>query len=318
LSEICNLQSAICNRMRRWKPQPSALLWLAVVALLAAAAGAGWLLQRLLVVLLQPPASWPVSGALFLQFVACLALLLLAGAFAYRLAAALTLNYSMDRNGLYINWLGNRAVVPLQQIESVESGVQLPSSLADRLRSLGYRHGRTRTPEGRVVHRFSTLPLQQALIVRTAADAYAISPQDASGFVQDLEQRRRLGAIQPLTRGVETGSAFSYAFWDNRVVRAALGLAVVLNLALLGWLMTIYPTLPAMIDLRANAAGVADSLVPRHQILFLPLAGAALGFMNVGLGLSFFKREPLGAQLLQLATVGVQLLFAVAALTIVR
>lgn len=304
--------------MRRWKPQPSSLLALAVAALLVAAAGAGWLLFRLGRLLLQPPATWPVDGALFLQLVACLVLLLLTGICAYRLAAALTLNYSMDRNGLYISWLGNRAVVPLQQIESVESGLRLASSPVDLLRSVGYRHGRVRLPEGRVLHRFSSVPLSQALIVHTVADSYAISPQEVGGFVQDLEQRRRLGAIQPLTPGVEAGGPFSYVFWDNPTVRGALALAALLNLALLGWLMTLYPSLPAMIDLRADAAGVATVLSPRHQILFLPLAGAALGLINLGLGLGFFRREPLGAQLLQFATVGVQVLFAVAALTIVR
>jgi hypothetical protein len=224
----------------------------------------------------------------------------------------------MDRNGLYITWLGNRAVVPLQQIESVESGVHLPRAAGDLLRSIGYYHGRGRLADGRVVHRFSSVPLERALVVHTAADSYAISPQDANGFVQELEQRRRLGAIQQLAPGVETGRAFSYAFWDNRAVRRTLALALLLNLALLGGLMLIYPSLPPLIDLRTDATGAATVLAPRHQILFLPLAGAALGLLNLGLGLTFYRREPVGALLLQLTSVGVQLLFAVAAWTILR
>lgn len=304
--------------MRRWKPQPSALFWIAVVAFVVAAAGAGYLLVRLALVLNQPAAELPVSGALFAEFVAFLGLLLLAASFAYRLAAAATLAYSVDRNGLYISWLSNRAVVPLQRIESIESGFRTGTTFAGLLRSIGYYHGQVRAADGRPVHRFSTLPLEQALIVHTATEAFAISPQDAEAFVQDLEQRRRLGAIQQLATGVETGRTFSYAFWDNQVVRRSLALALLLNLALLGWLMTIYPGLPQLIDLRTDATGVAAGLVPRHQILFLPLAGAVLGLINLGFGLTFHKREPAGAQLLQMATVGIQLLFLVAALTILR
>lgn len=304
--------------MRRWKPQPSALLWVAFAALALAAAGAGYMLVRIGAVLIRPPDTWPIDAALFGEHLLSLALLALAGALAYRVAAALTLAYSMDRNGLYITWLGNRAVVPLQQIESVESGARVPLRAVDRLRSLGYHHGRVRLPGGQVLHRFSTRPLDQALIIHTAADSYAISPQDANGFVQDLEQRRRIGAVQQLASGVEAGGAFTYAFWDDQLVRRCLALTLLLNLALLGALMALFPGLPALVDLRADAAGAATALVPRHQILFLPLAAAALGLLNLGLGLSFYRRERVGAQLLQVASVGVQLLFAVAAASILR
>lgn len=303
--------------MRRWKPQPSALLWVAALALLAAAAGAGYSLWQIATRLTGPPASWPINSDLFAQLLGCLALLLLAGALAYRIAAALTLAYAVDRNGLYITWLGNRAVVPLQQIERVDSGLPIRQNPLDRLRSAGYYHGQVRLPEGGVVHRFSTRPLAQALVLHTLTDAYAISPREPDAFVQELEQRRRLGAIQQLNPGVASGRALAYAFWNQRVVRICLGLAFLLNLALLGWLMTIFPALPELIVLRGDAAGAATALVPRHQILFLPLAAAALGLMNLGLGLSFYRREPAGAMLLQIASVGVQILFLVAALSVV-
>ncbi|HMQ31217.1 MAG TPA: PH domain-containing protein, partial [Chloroflexaceae bacterium] len=261
----------------------------------------------------RPPEEWPIDGALFLRGLACLALLAAAGALAYRVSAALSLAYAVDRNGVYIFWLGNRAVVPLQAIESIERGV---AATAAPLRGVGYFHGRATLPGGRTLHRFTTVPTERALVLHTAVDSYAISPQESEAFVQDLEQRRRLGAVQQLAPGVEAGRAFFYAFWDDRVVRAALLAAVALNLALLGWLMTIYPGLPATLDLRSDAVGVAATFAPRHQILFLPLAGAALGLLNTGLGLTLYAREPVGARLLQVASAGVQILFAVAAVSI--
>ncbi len=299
--------------MRRWKPQPTGRLWVAIAALAIVAAGAAYLLVRIGAALARPPEEWPIDGALYLQALAGLALLVATGALAYRVAAALSLSYAVDRNGVYIFWLGNRAVVPLQAIESIESGV---AAAASPLRSIGYFHGQAALSGGRTLHRFTTVPTERALVLHTATDSYAISPLESEAFVQDLEQRRRLGAIQQLAPGVEAGRAFFYAFWDDRVVNIALIAAAALNLALLGWLMTIYPELPPLLDMRSDAKGATAALAPRHQILFLPLAGAAIGLLNTGLGLTIYGREPVGARLLQVASVGAQILFAVAAVTI--
>lgn len=304
--------------MRRWKPVPSARLWLGVALLVACLIGAGALLARLALALLRPPEQWPVDASLFIELLGLELLLLLGGAVAYRVIGAFTLAYGVDRNGLYIFWLGNRAVVPLQRIEGIEGGVTASLGPRAALQSIGYYHGRVRLPEGRLVHRFSTQPLSRSLVVHTSEDSYAISPQDADAFVQELEQRRRLGAIQQLSQGVEVGRTFFYAFWDDRVVRRALLFTLLLNLALLGWLMTIYPALPALLDMRTDQIGEAAIFRPRHQVLFLPLAGAVVALLNIGLGLSLYGREPAGARLLQVASIVTQILFAVAALTIVR
>ncbi|NNJ12430.1 hypothetical protein EKD04_019055 [Chloroflexales bacterium ZM16-3] len=302
--------------MRRWKPQPSKRLWVAVALLVIAALGAISLFTRVGMALAQPPEQWPIDLVLYLQLLGGLGLLLITGQVAYRVAAAFTLAYGVDRNGFYIFWLGNRAVVPLAQIESVESAASVAKgSLARRI---GYYYGRVSLADGRQAHRFSTAPMAHALILHTPGDSYVISPDTSESFVQELEQRRRLGVIQQLTSGVEVGRMFFYAFWEDQVVRVALVVAVGLSLALVGWLAAIYPGLTPMIDLRTDAAGVAEALRPRHQILFLPLAAIAILLINVGFGLSLYGRSPNGARLLQIASALVQVLFAVAVLTIIR
>lgn len=287
------------------------------MALLAiSAAGAIYLIGRVGLALARPPEQWAIDLGLYLQLLGGLAALLVAGLAAYRVAAALTLSYGVDRNGFYIFWLGNRAVIPLAQIETIESGVRLPETLGGLARSLGYYHGRVRLPEGRELHRFTTKPLSRSLILHTPAASYAISPESDDTFVQELEQRRRLGSIQQLSAGVEVGRMFFYSFWEDQVVRAALLTAVALSLLLLGWVAAIYPGLPALVDLRADAAGVSSTLTPRHQLLFLPLAGVAILLLNTGFGLSLYSRSAVGARLLQVASALAQILFAVAILTI--
>ncbi len=304
--------------MRRWKPQRTGRLWVAIGLLAVTALGAIALFMLVGLALVRSPEQWPINLGLYLQLLGGLALALVAGMLAYRVAAALTLAYGVDRNGFYIFWLGNRVVVPLAQIESIDSGPGAIAGVGGLLRSVAYFYGQASLPEGKLIHRFATLPPGQALVLHTAGESYMISPDQADSFVQELEQRRRLGAIQQLSAGVEVGRMFFYAFWEDQVVRTALVVSIGLSLALLGWLAAIYPGLPALIDLRADAAGVAAGLAPRHQILFLPLAAVAILLINAAFGLSLYARTAVGARLLQIASAFVQLLFGVAVLTIVR
>ncbi len=262
-----------------------------------------------------PPEEWRVDIELFGRVVALLALLAIAGWLAYRAAAAFTLSYELDRNGLYIIWLGNRAVVPLDRITSIDVGAsaRLPWRLTQ---GIGYYWGQARLEDGQVMHLFATQPPARCLIVYTTDGAYAVSPADHEAFVQDLEQRRNLGAAKPLAPTVEPSRIFLYEFWNDRTVRWLLLVALAMNLAALGFLALRYPSLAPLIEMRFDATGEVAELRPRHQALFLPLAAFVLSLLNIALGLALYHRERLGARLLQGASVIVQMLFAVALATV--
>jgi uncharacterized membrane protein (DUF485 family) len=253
-----------------------------------------------------------VDLGLFAQLVALLGLLGLTGWLAYRAAAALTLTYELDRNGMYINWLGNRAVVPLDRITSIDVGVPDTVLRWRFAQSVGSYWGEAQLAEGQRLHLFTSLPPSRSLVVYTADAAYAISPADHEAFVQDLEQRRNLGAAKPLAPAVEPSRMFLYAFWNDRTVRGLLLAALALNLAALAFLAARYPELSPLVEMRFDATGELAELRPRHQALFMPLAAFALSLLNTALGLALYHRERLGSRLLQGASVIVQLLFAVA------
>jgi hypothetical protein len=304
--------------MRRWKPQPSAGRWIALLLLLAAIAGAATLGVQLAQKLSGPPEGWQISLDLYWQIVGFVALLLLLGGLAYRALAAFTLSYELDRNGLYIIWLGNRTVVPLDQIQSVDLGIA-PARLPWRLvQGIGYYWGQGRTIDGKRLHLFATQPPARCLVIDTRDEVYAISPQDHEAFVQDLEQRRNLGATQTLAPSFEPSRMFLYSFWNDPTVRGLLLAAFVLNLLVLGVLMARYSTLDQVLRMRFDPAGQVADLRPRHQILFLPLAGFGLTLVNIALGMLVYQRQQLGARLLQGASLIVQILFGIAMLTIIR
>jgi hypothetical protein len=305
--------------MRRWRPQSSPGPWIALLLMLAALAGAAALGLRLAQALSGPPEGWPVTLELYWQIVGLLLLLLLAGALAYRALAAFTLSYELDRNGLYIIWLGNRAVVPLDQIQSIDLGV-IPARMPWRwVQGIGYYWGQGRTADGKRLHLFATRSPERCLLINARDEVYAISPEGHDAFVQDLEQRRNLGATQTLTPSFEPSRMFLYSFWNDSAVRGLLLAAFVLNLLVLGVLMARYSALAPVLRMRFDPAGqVAADLRPRHQILFLPLAAFGLTLLNIALGILVYPRQQLGARLLQGASLIVQILFGIAMLTIIR
>jgi hypothetical protein len=303
--------------MRRWKPKLGTGLWVGVLLLLVALGGSIFFGVRLTAELLQPPELWPVNLALYTQFVGFVGALLATGLLTYRLAGALTLSYEMDRNGLYILWVGNRAVIPINQIANIDVGATGSVIPWNPLYRIGYFGGRGRNPQGNTLHMFTTLALSRSLLIHTDDNSYAISPADQDSFVQELEQRRRLGAVKPLAPAIEPGRIFLYAFWNDPVVRRALVVAFGLNLLLLGVLAWRYPDLAPAVAMRFDAAAQVTELRPRHQVLFLPMAAFGLSVLNTGLGLLVYRRSKTGAQLLQLGSVIVQVLFGIAMLTII-
>ncbi|NJM06551.1 hypothetical protein HC891_10710 [Candidatus Gracilibacteria bacterium] len=303
--------------MRTWKPHAAFGRWIALLVLIVALGGVIVLANELLRAVLQPPEQWPIDADLYLRILGLLGLLVLSGMATYRFAGALSMRYAVDRNAVYVTWLGNRVVIPLAQIELIERGVTGKNALQFVMRSFGYYHGQMRLDDGRTLHLLTPISPARSLVIYTASDAYAIAPDDADAFMADLEQRRRLGAIQQLTPAFDSGRLFLYAFWGDPVVKATLIAAIGLNLLLLGFLMVRYPGLEPLVEMRFTAAGDVAELRPRHQVLFTPMAASVILLLNAGLGLMLYKREQVGARMLQFGSLLVQVLFSIAALSII-
>ncbi|NOK61148.1 MAG: hypothetical protein GFH27_549307n131 [Chloroflexi bacterium AL-W] len=304
--------------MRYWKPQPSIGRWIAILLLIVVSIGAGLLGQQLTQLLAGAPENWPINLQLYSQVLLFVGLTVFAGTLLYRILATFTLRYVLDRNGLYVTWLGNRAVVPLDLIQSVDIGITGYQKPRQLLGGIGSYWGQSDLPDGKKLHLFATQPLNKCLVIQTADDVYVISPADHGAFVQDLEQRRNLGVTKPLSVAVEPSRIFLYAFWHDRTIRTLLLITFVINLAVLAVLAGRYPNLDSSIAMRFDAVGEVTAMEPRHQILFLPLAALSLSFLNIILGLFLYQNQQLGARLLQGASVIVQILFGIAIITILR
>lgn len=302
--------------MQRWKTKPALGLWIGILLLILALGGAAVLGLRLFRLFALPPEQWPITITMYGNLIAVF--LLLGGAIflIYRILASLTLSYEVDRNGIYIRWLGNRAVIPMDEIVLIDigdKGARLPWGI---IQTIGSYWGLGYTSEHQRLHLFSSRSPARSLVIHTTTASYALSPDDQDGFVQHLEQRRKLGATKPLTSSYQRGRMLSYAFWNDRVIRWAFALGIGLDLILLGILFARYPSLSDMVQMRFNAVGQTTELRPRHQLLFLPLAAFGLILLNTALGMAIYRYQQTGARLLQIASVLMPLLFGLAVLTI--
>ncbi len=303
--------------MRRWKPKFAFGPWFGLLLLLLILAGVWYFGQRVVLALSGMPQDWPITLHLYADFVVLLALLLLLAALAYRLVAVFTLVYEIDRNGVYITWSGHRAIVPLNQIEHLDIGTPGARMPWRFIQGIGGYWGQGRTANGQPLHLFTTRPPRKCLLLQTSDAVYAISPAAQDAFVQDLEQRRKLGVVKPLVAKVETSRLLAYDFWNDQITRRAVVLAFGLNLLMLGILAARYPDLAVAVSMQFDPSGQALDLRPRHQVLLLPLAAFLISVINMVLGLILYQRERIGVQLLQLASVLTQVLFGVVIIAIV-
>lgn len=257
------------------------------------------------------PEQWQIDIGAFGWLLLLVVSLLAAIWLAHRFIAAMTLTYDIDRNGLYIRWAGNQAIIPLERIVTIDLGagpVFLPLGILQRVGTYWGRAFASEAP----LYLYATQPPGECLIIYTTEAAYALSPEDPEAFVQDLEQRRNLGATLPMQPSLGYSRAFHYAFWRDGIVAALVVAAVMINLLMLGLIAIAYPSLAPMVEMRFDATGEVAELRPRYQTLFLPLAAFGLSLLNTAAGLALYQRLPLGARLLQGASLVVQLLFLVA------
>ena len=304
--------------MRRWKPIAQLSRLIAPALLVAVCVALALPVYQISMAFRGSAADWQIDLRLFGWFCLLWVLIVVAAWLAYRTAAAFTLAYELDRNGLYITWLGNRAVVPLDQIASLDIGIDVDRMPLGVLQQLGSFWGEAFDAQSHPVRLFSTLNPTKALIVHTAAVSYAISPTDPDSFIQDLEQRRNLGSTKPLSMLIEPGRVFLYSFWNDPVIRGMLFSALLVNLLALALLSARYPQLANTLSMRFDATGQVSDVRPRHQILFIPLAALGLTLVNLALGMLLYARQLLSARLIQGASLVVQILFAIALVTITR
>jgi hypothetical protein len=289
---------------------PLGLLFLGLTAVLDA-----WLLHWLLD---QSIPSQRIDLLSFLMGLVVLVSLPLLLFLAYQSLSCLTLRYRLDRNGLYVRWMGSEQIVPIRDIQRVLRGREFGGSIEQRrgVRWPGHERGEGMVPGVGRTQFLATRPLAEQLLLVTTGGAYGISPSDLEGFLQAFEARRELGPNRLLGNEVQHSRWFAWPLWNDQTAGALLGTAIVINLGLFGYLSARFPGLDLQLPLHFDNQGLADRIGTRVELFALPIIGLIILVANLILGLILYQRERAGSYLLWGGAAVVQALFWLAVFSI--
>ena len=278
---------------------------LAGVALLAA-------LDVLLVQLLR---TLPLSFLTFILFCLLLASLPVAALLGYRSYALARARYVLSRNALLVEWGGRRLVVPMAMIREARLGADFEGELRPRgIVWPGNLVGRANVAPLGAVEFLAAAEKPALVLVKHPEGWLALSPGDPQVFLSFLTGLQAAGPEDVLELQSEVPAFRRWDLWRDRVALALVALGGLSALALLGYLLLVYPGLPSEIPLHFDAQGQPDSRGAPAGLLILPLmAGLAWAVNTLG-GLWLYRRETerAGAYLLFAGAVAVQALVWVA------
>jgi len=226
----------------------------------------------------------------------------------YRTWGIFTLEYWIDRNAVTIRWANIRQIIPLSTIQQiVQGGIQD----TDKLRWVHWPAPYVRaaySPDLNEVTLFATQPLSDCLLLDTGEAVFAISPTPQNEFLDILQDRFRMGAVQALQPSQTRTSTLARLLGSAQVGPILLGLGLLGVLTLFGILMIQFPDLPNPLPTRYSPDGLPE-IVRDKQVLFrLPVIGLFAWLVNGAWGMWMnIRRQPVGAYLLWGSTVVVHL-----------
>jgi hypothetical protein len=238
----------------------------------------------------------PVDGLSFVLVLWFLASLLIFMYMGYRTLGAFTLEYWVDRDAVTLVWGPTRQIVPVGQIRNVLVGAsehQTPRAqpwhwpCPDRRRAAWGELG--------VVNSYATRPLDQQLILVTAAESYGVSPADPGGFLSALQERYALGVARPLRAELRRPPVWTWPLWRDRVALVLIGAGLLGVLLMFGVLCFRFPELSSDLPLHFDASGVPDRIVPKSGLFVLPIIGLIAWAFNLVVGIWLYQRVQQGA-----------------------
>ena len=262
--------------------------------------------------LVAKAATWPVSATQFAAIVAAIVLFVLAGLFAFWAYACYSLHYALDSRGLTIVWGTLRHFIPMERIEGLSAG---RGEGQPRLRGLswpGLHVGRGQLDDRDTLFYSTHSSPEEIVYVRTPAVTYAVSPQDPPRFIDEVERFKQAGHAGG-TESVQRDVIGGHPIWADRVAQWLALAAVLINLALWGYIFAIYPDLNETITIEFPPLGEITDVHSRNEILWIPAAALAVLAINLIAGLGFQWRERAATYLLLTGSVFLQLLFWVSA-----
>ncbi len=227
--------------------------------------------------------------------------------FGYWTYSCLTLKYFLDRNGLIIHWGDIRQVVPMDRIERLVPGRELPAPKVTGVSWLGHHVGHGPVEGlGDAIFYATHGSHEELLYVVTPEQTYAISVADEVQFTEQLQGHQKLGQVVSLPQVTERHSVAALPFWHDTLAQI-LALAVIAGfVVMLGYVFQQYPGVPEKFAVQ----GFGD----KSDLLSIPITGLGLLAVSLVLGFMLHALDRAAGYVLFLAGIGTQIVLLSAAI----
>ncbi|NPV57327.1 MAG: hypothetical protein HPY76_11745 [Anaerolineae bacterium] len=208
----------------------------------------------------------------------------------YRGYALLQARYELERDGLRIRWGLRSDDIPLPEIEWVRPAAELGFHLPlPRARMPGAILG-NRVVEGLGPVEFVASESDRLLLIATSRRVYAISPDNAKGFVGSFQRIFELGSVAPLEARSSRPAAYLRQVWEDRIARATILTGAALLAVLFVVVGGLIPTREA-ITLGFDAEGMPMASGAAQRLLLLPVLASFTYIVDLLGGLYLYRRQ---------------------------
>ncbi len=203
---------------------------------------------------------------------------------AYRLYALVNAVYILRREGLMIRWGLRREDIPLESIEWMrpanEIGFRLPLPW---LRWPGALLGRRTLAELGLVEYLGSHQ-GHLILVATPSRVFAISPEDAKGFMATFRRVNELGSLTPIEAQSVYPSVFIGRVWEDPLARWLILGGFFVGVILLGGAALAVPGLETIQWVEPG------STAPGERLLLLPVLNGLIWLVNLVAGTFLYRR----------------------------
>ncbi len=231
----------------------------------------------------------PISPLLTLYLVLGGAALIALPFVAYRLYALTRANYNLDRDRLALKWGLRVESIPISQIEWIRPMSTLAEPLPLPFLSLpGSVLGVRRHADLGEVEYLASDP-KALLLVATSRKVFAISPEAASVFLEDVQRAIEMGSLTPASSHSVYPSFVVSQAWDSLLARFLWLAGLFLNVGLIAWVSLMAPTL-GRVSLGFLPSGSPRPASPGLWLMLLPIVSLALFLAGWVVGLIIYRR----------------------------
>jgi hypothetical protein len=252
-----------------------------------------------------------VAGGFFVAL-ACL--------YAYWTWGCRSMSYVIDRNALTIRWGNLRQVVPLANIERLIPAGEGESPRIEGIGAMwpGHHVGRAEVePLGDVLFYSTHRSLSEVLYVQTETETYAISVADPVQFAQTVQANQMRGPLFEQRQALHRSGIAAQSFWVDGQAQILTLALIAAFVAVLGYVLHIYPDLSESVPLRFPALGGIVRVSDKGALLDIPRSAAAFLALNLVLAILLHSWERMVGYVLLLAGIAIQITLLIAAVVAV-